>query len=136
MTGFILDDRINASSHLIDIYDNIQIRITDDKRFFWLLLVPQIDGLSEWHDIDNKTMQTMHGLITQISSELERSKQPDKINIGALGNIVSQFHLHIVLRYTDDAAWPGPIWGKGEAVPLDPVERRDRIALISGILAK
>ena len=89
MTGFILDDSINASSHLIDIYENIQIRIADDKRFFWLLLVPQVDGLSEWHDIDNKTMQTMHGLITQISSELERRKQPDKINIGALGNIVS-----------------------------------------------
>ena len=54
------------SSHFIDIYENIQIRIADDKRFFWLLLVPQIDGLSEWHDIDNKTMQTMHGLIKQI----------------------------------------------------------------------
>ena len=47
MTGFILDYRINESSHLIDIYENIQIRIADDKRFFWLLLVPQIDGLSQ-----------------------------------------------------------------------------------------
>jgi len=136
MTDFILDERLNNSSHLIDIHHNIQIRLADDERFFWLLLIPQTGGLKEWHQIPSGQMQAMHSLMTEISRKLEIRKQPDKINIGGLGNIVSQFHLHIVLRYKDDAAWPGPIWGNGTPVPLTAEEKQDRMALIRAILAE
>ena len=134
MTEFTLDNNLNNTSHLIEIKSNIQIRIVDDERFFWLLLIPQIDGLKEWHQIPHDTVTAMHEMMLEISRHLETRLAPDKINIGALGNMVPQFHLHLVLRYKGDEAWPGPVWGSGKAVALQPDERQKRIALIKSIL--
>ena len=134
MTEFTLDNNLNNTSHLIEIKSNIQIRIVDDERFFWLMLIPQIDGLKEWHQIPHDTMTTMHEMMLEISRHLETRLAPDKINIGALGNMVPQFHLHLVLRYKGDEAWPGPVWGSGKPVALQPDERQKRMALIQSIL--
>ena len=130
MTEFVLDEKIDNTSQLIDIKSNIQIRLVDDSRFFWLLLIPQIDGLKEWHYIPPNSMMAMHELMLSLSRHLEVHLAPDKINIGALGNMVPQFHLHIVARFTDDAAWPGPVWGAGTAITLTADERQSRTALI------
>ncbi|MGA0394753.1 MAG: HIT family protein, partial [Rhodospirillales bacterium] len=54
------------------------------------------------------------------SNIVETIFSPEKINIGALGNLVPQLHIHVIARYKDDAAWPGPVWGHGEAVPYAP----------------
>ena len=134
MTEFTLDNNLNNTSHLIEIKSNIQIRIVDDERFFWLMLIPQIDGLKEWHQIPHDTMFAMHEMMLEISRHLETRLAPDKINIGALGNMVPQFHLHLVLRYKGDEAWPGPVWGSGKPVALQPDERQKRMALIQSIL--
>ena len=53
-----------------------------------------------------------------------------KLNIGALGNLVPQLHLHVVGRHPGDPAWPGPVWGHSPAVPYDPAARAARIALV------
>jgi len=98
------------------------------------MLIPQIDGLKEWHQIPHDTVTAMHEMMLEISRHLEARLAPDKINIGALGNMVPQFHLHLVLRYKGDEAWPGPVWGSGKAVALQPDERQKRIALIQSIL--
>jgi diadenosine tetraphosphate (Ap4A) HIT family hydrolase len=73
------------------------------------------------------------GDLTLLASEIRRAGEalsrvcrPDKLNVGALGNIVRQFHVHIVGRFTHDAAWPGPVWGSGERVPYAPPQR-DRL---------
>ena len=51
-----------------------------------------------------------------------------KINIGALGNIVRQLHIHVIARDQGDAAWPGPVWGVGEAVAYGEAELTDILA--------
>ena len=116
--NFHLDSRINDTSHYLAHYQHIQIRLADDERFFWLLLIPEDSDIIEWHDMDANTSMVMEKLIKHLGKNLQDTEKTDKINIGALGNIVPQFHLHLVLRYQNDAAWPGPIWGFGTALPL------------------
>lgn len=117
-TNFRLDSRIEETSHYLAHYQHIQIRLADDERFFWLLLIPEDGDIIEWHDMDANTSKVMEKLIRHLGKNLQDTEKPDKINIGALGNIVPQFHLHLVLRYQNDAAWPGPIWGFGTALLL------------------
>ena len=61
---------------------------------------------------------TLTKLISYLSKQVKLIDKADKINVAALGNIVSQFHLHLIARHSGDAAWPGPVWGAGKAVPL------------------
>ncbi len=117
--NFTLDMRLEQTSILLARHQDIQIRLAQDARFFWLLLIPESEGIQEWHDMDDITSTSLEKLAKHFSKGLKASEKADKINIGALGNIVSQFHLHIVVRTKDDAAWPGPIWGCGVAEPLD-----------------
>ena len=74
-----------------------------------------------------------------VATLMEQALSPDKINIGALGNLVPQLHLHHVARFAADRAWPGPIWGAHPAVPYEPQELaeqadrwRTRLAKLSG----
>ena len=53
-----------------------------------------------------------------------------KLNIGALGNLVPQLHLHVVARHSGDPAWPGPVWGHSPAVAYDDAARAARVALV------
>ena len=103
--GFVLDPRLAADSVFIADGPLSQVRLMDDTRFPWLLLVPRVDGAAEWIDLDGGQQRL---LLAEPGVE--------KVNIGALGNIVRQLHVHIVGRHAGDAAWPGPVWGSGTAV--------------------
>jgi diadenosine tetraphosphate (Ap4A) HIT family hydrolase len=86
----------------------------DDARFPWLLLVPRVPGASEWVDLEGGAQRLLLAEINQASALLRRQFAPiDKLNIGALGNLVRQLHVHVVGRREGDAAWPGPVWGAG-----------------------
>ena len=69
-------------------------------------------------------------LSIQISKWLRSHTQADKINVAALGNVVSQFHLHVVARHRSDPAWPAPIWGQGTMEPLEQTERNRRLTAL------
>ena len=116
--GFTLDERLERSSHLILRRGNIQVRLADDSRFLWLLLVPEQAQASELHDLDEELRCEILELATQLGKVMKRIFEADKINIAAIGNIVPQLHIHIVARRHDDDAWPAPIWGFGEPAPL------------------
>jgi len=101
------------------------VLVMNDERYPWIILVPARANLTEIHDLDPQDQQVLMAEMMQISTALEDIYKPDKINIGALGNIVSQLHIHIIGRFEGDAAWPSPVWGHGEAVPyaLDALEK-------------
>jgi len=121
---FTLDKRLIDSSHLIVCIDDIQVRLADDSRYVWLLLVPEIDGAEELHDLSEDLRGQLLDLATQLGGWMKSAFTADKINIAALGNLVPQLHLHVVARRRGDAAWPGPIWGHGDPVPLTETERQ------------
>ena len=109
------DPRLAADSVFIADGPLSQVRLMDDARFPWLLLVPRVPGASEWIDLDGRQQRLLLAEINQLSQLLRTEAGVEKINIGALGNIVRQLHVHVLGRHAGDAAWPGPVWGSGAA---------------------
>ena len=132
--GFILDKRLQDDSILASTQHNIQIRLANDSRYFWLILVPAITregtdtAMQEIHDLPASVAANLWALASHLSKALKAETKAEKINIAAIGNVVSQLHLHIVARHCSDPLWPLPIWGQGKATPLSRQERDKRLA--------
>jgi diadenosine tetraphosphate (Ap4A) HIT family hydrolase len=131
---FTLDQCLTNSSHLIVRIDDIQIRLVDDSRYVWLLLVPEHNGAEELHDLADVMRGRLVDLATRLGGWMKTSFAADKINIAAIGNLVPQLHLHVVARRRGDAAWPAPIWGHGDPVPLTETDRQRLISTIAEFL--
>ncbi|SDQ86339.1 Diadenosine tetraphosphate (Ap4A) hydrolase [Pseudoxanthomonas sp. CF385] len=116
MTDFALDPRLAADSVFIADGPLSQVRLMDDTRFPWLVLVPRVNGVSEWLELEGGQQRLLLAEINQAGQLLRAQTGVQKLNIGALGNIVRQLHIHLVGRHEGDAAWPGPVWGSGSAV--------------------
>ncbi|HMB57413.1 MAG TPA: HIT family protein [Arenimonas sp.] len=126
--AFDLDGRLEADSHFIADGPLSQLRLIDDMRFPWLVLVPRLPGASEWLDLDGGAQRLLLAEINQAGQLLRASGACDKLNIGALGNIVRQLHVHVVARLEGDAAWPGPVWGAGTMQRFGTAAREARLA--------
>ena len=127
MSGFEPDPRLAADSVFVADGPLSQVRLMDDARFPWLVLVPRVDGASEWIDLDGGQQRLLLAEINQLSRLLQAEPGVHKLNIGALGNIVRQLHVHLVGRHEGDAAWPGPVWGSGPAQRFESDELRRRV---------
>jgi diadenosine tetraphosphate (Ap4A) HIT family hydrolase len=118
-TPFTLDPRLAADTvPLVDLA-LCRVLLMNDARFPWLILVSTRPDLCEITDLDPADRLVLWDEITRASDTLRAEYAPTKINIGALGNIVRQLHVHVVARFDGDAAWPGPVWGAGVAEPYD-----------------
>ena len=128
--AFLPDPRLAADSLLVADGPLSQLRLMDDARFPWLVLVPRLAGVQEWIDLDGAAQRQLLAEVN-LAGRLLRALGPvHKLNIGALGNIVRQLHVHVVARSEGDAAWPGPVWGSGARVPYVPQEREARVAAL------
>lgn len=117
MSDFVLDPRLDRDSTLLMKLGLCQLRLMEDSRWPWVLLVPQRSGISEIFEM-TPLDQTMLTFETAIAAKaVKQASGCLKINVGALGNQVRQFHLHIIARDEGDPAWPGPVWGHGQAKP-------------------
>ncbi|WP_296246028.1 HIT family protein [uncultured Stenotrophomonas sp.] len=128
-SDFVLDTRLAADSVLIADGPLSQIRLMNDDRFPWVVLVPRVPNASEWIDLDGAQQRLLLAEINQISQHLKHKPNVSKINIGALGNIVRQLHVHLIGRHENDAAWPGPVWGSGKAQRFDPEVLAQRVEI-------
>ena len=120
MTDFVLDPRLAADTAFIADGPLSQVRLMDDTRFPWLVLVPRVNGVSEWLELDGGQQRLLLAEINQAGQLIRAQPGVEKLNIGALGNIVRQFHVHLIGRYEGDPAWPGPVWGQGAAARHAP----------------
>ena len=124
--GFSLASRLEADSHFLNDWPLCQVRLMDDARFPWLILVPRRYGLEEWGELGPEDSARLAEEIGKAGRVLTQMFKPTKVNVGALGNIVRQMHVHVIARFDTDAAWPGPVWGQGTRVPYDSA-RQDRL---------
>ena len=131
---FTLDPRLAADSFEICTLENVQVRLMDDARYWWLVLVPEIDGAVEWHHLDETAQHHLFDVAAHVASVLENLAQADKMNIAALGNMVRQLHFHVIARHEVDAAWPGPVWGVGDALAYDAPTRAARAQSLQSLL--
>jgi diadenosine tetraphosphate (Ap4A) HIT family hydrolase len=120
MEKFVLDDRLAADTvHLTD-WALSRVLLMNDARYPWLILVPRRAGLVEFHDLAHAERMVLCEEIARASRGLKAHTAALKINVGALGNVVAQLHVHVVARNPGDAAWSGPVWGHGAREPYGP----------------
>ena len=127
---FKLDDKLEQDSFLVKEYNDFQIRIMDVSEVFWVILIPTKINLVELSDLDIKERNYLLNFTIELGDYLKSKRSYDKTNIGILGNVVSQLHLHLVLRKKSDPAWPGPVWGYNFKNKLDENSKKNRSNLI------
>ncbi len=132
--AFQLDDRLAAETVSVMQSGVVDIRMMRDARYYWLVLVPQIESAVEWFDLPDVAARGLFTTAQECAQRLQALTRADKMNIAALGNMVKQLHVHVIARHEADEAWPGPVWGVGEAVDFDEAELKDRLIALRAIL--
>jgi diadenosine tetraphosphate (Ap4A) HIT family hydrolase len=127
MSAFSLHPQLSADSAMICDLVLCRVLLMDDARFPWLVLVPRRVDLVEFTELDELDCRLLSSEARQCALALQQIYQPHKLNLGALGNVVPQFHLHLVARYRHDARWPQPVWGCPPAEPYPIAQREARI---------
>lgn len=108
---FTLHPRLAGDTHVVGDLALSRVLLMDDVCWRWLILVPRQPGLRELIDLATPDLHTLTDEIALASRVLQALFTPDKLNVGALGNVVEQLHVHVIARYADDPAWPAPVWG-------------------------
>ncbi|MGA9794140.1 MAG: HIT domain-containing protein [Rhizomicrobium sp.] len=130
MEIFTLHPQLAADAVPVSDWALSRVLLMNDARFPWLILVPRRAGLSELFDLKHAERMVLAEELNRASVGLKTMFKAKKINVGALGNMVPQLHIHVVARMESDAAWPGPVWGSGKAIEYAPAERDALIALL------
>ena len=127
---FKLDNRLENDSFFMQEIKNFQIRLMNVQEFFWIVLIPIKPNLIELSDLEVDERNELLNFAVDLGDYIKSYQNFDKVNIGMLGNVVSQLHLHIVLRNKDDPAWPGPVCGWKSTSNLDEETKQIRSKLI------
>lgn len=135
MSGWRLDPRLADDSHPVAQLSLCELRLMDDSNHPWLVLVPRIEGATELIDLDETQQHALLREVSQASRLLRERFVPDKLNVAALGNVVTQLHVHVIARYTGDIAWPKPVWGQVAMRSYTPEALVERIATLREGLA-
>ncbi|QYF86620.1 HIT domain-containing protein [Brevundimonas sp. PAMC22021] len=133
---FAPDPAFSTGSVAVTEWPLCHVRLQDDGRFPWIILIPRIDGAVELEDLsaDQQSLlmeETVRAgrIVRRVAERLGRPI--DKLNVGAIGNVTAQLHVHVLGRRRDDPLWPDPVWGRGPALPYSSVamvEAMDEIA--------
>ena len=122
---FKADPAFDAGSVIVCDWPLCQVRLQDDARFPWLILLPRQTGLRELEDLSAvdrarlmEEMVAAGGAVRLLGEAVGRPV--DKLNVAAIGNVTAQLHVHVVGRRQDDGLWPDPVWGRGPAAPYGP----------------
>lgn len=120
MSEFVLHPQLEKDcGRIADLKLSLLLRM-NTTYYPWFILVPRRSKITEIVDLNPDDGQLLWQEIIQISEMIKQETKPDKINIGALGNLVPQLHIHVIGRYKTDPAWPKPVWGNSPASFFDP----------------
>jgi diadenosine tetraphosphate (Ap4A) HIT family hydrolase len=120
---FDLHPRLAADTAFVADWAVSRVLLMNDARYRWIVLVPRMADAVELHDLAQPDRAVLLEEVVKTSERLKRLAGAAKINVGALGNMVPQLHVHVVARSPGDPAWPGPVWGHSPAVPYDAATR-------------
>lgn len=133
--SFLLHEKLTADTLSVGRLPLSLVLLSRDARYPWCLLVPQREGVTELHALSTEEQHQLTDESTRLSLAMVRLFQPDSMNVAALGNVVSQLHLHHVARYRVDAAWPGPVWGQGSPAVYSGSALKGRVHSLREALA-
>jgi diadenosine tetraphosphate (Ap4A) HIT family hydrolase len=112
---FALDPQLEKDTLTIGDFPLSRLLLSNDANYPWFILVPRRDAISELFQLDVADQQQLWNETTALAELLKDLFDADKMNVATLGNVVSQLHMHVIVRKRDDAAWPAPVWGKHPA---------------------
>ena len=130
-TGFQLHERLQQDCISIGRFDLCHILMMNDSQFPWFILVPEKSGIREIYQLGKAERHTLAEESSYLAENLAILYKADKMNIAAIGNLVPQLHIHHIVRYQTDKAWPAPIWGKFAAVPYTELQILDHRASVT-----
>lgn len=107
------------------------VRLQDDARFPWLILIPRVEGAVELEDLSVEQRAMLIEETVRAGALVRRLGAVEKLNVGAIGNVTAQLHVHVVGRRRDDGLWPDPVWGRGPVVPYADDERARLLGVIA-----
>lgn len=107
---FQIDPRLLSSSVFICQWELSNVYLKNESAFPWFVLIPRVKDVREIYQLSQTQQQALMEEISRMSAVLAEEYNPDKMNVGSLGNIVPQLHIHIVGRYQSDPCWPDSIW--------------------------
>ncbi|QKZ06272.1 HIT domain-containing protein [Pseudomonas eucalypticola] len=116
---FSLDSRLHQDTHVIGDFPLSRLLLSNDANYPWFILVPRREAISELFQLNDTDQFQLWQETTFLAQVLKEVYAADKMNVATLGNVVAQLHMHVIVRRTDDAAWPAPVWGKVAAKPYD-----------------
>lgn len=131
---FELHPQLAADGIVIGDFPLSRLLLLNDSQYPWFVLVPRRQGITEMFELSEADQLQLHQEVMTLGRGLKHAFAADKMNIAALGNMVSQLHVHIIVRYRDDPAWPAPIWGKSPAVPYSEDARQQRLDKLKPLL--
>jgi diadenosine tetraphosphate (Ap4A) HIT family hydrolase len=108
---FELDPRLASDTIALGDFPLCRLLLSRDANYPWFILVPRRAGLTELCDLDAADQRQFLAESNFLCDRLRAWFRPDKLNVAALGNVVSQLHVHHIARFHDDPAWPAPVWG-------------------------
>lgn len=117
MAKFSLHERLRADTIELTRWPLSIVLLMNVRHWPWLVLVPRRPDVREIHELQETDQRALTAEIVRASQALTQLVQPHKLNVAALGNVVSQLHVHVIARFTDDPAWPKAVWG---ALPPEP----------------
>lgn len=119
---FVLDSRLQQDSLVLGDFPLSRLLLSKDANYPWFILVPRRADVSELFQLELADQQQLWKETTLLAEALKGEFLADKMNVATLGNVVSQLHMHVVVRHRGDAAWPAPVWGKVPALDYAPAQ--------------
>lgn len=129
--NFQLHPRLQQDGIYLGRFELCQLLMMNDCQYPWFILVPEIADVTELYQLN----KIQRGLLIEesctLAENLAKLFHADKMNVANIGNIVNQLHIHHVVRYQTDIAWPAPIWGKFPTVPYSETQLAEQISRIT-----
>jgi diadenosine tetraphosphate (Ap4A) HIT family hydrolase len=132
--NFELHPQLAADTVLVGDLPLCRLLLMNDQQYPWTILVPRRAGLREIYELHESDQQRFWRESAQLGRTLMTAFSGDKLNIGALGNMVPQLHIHHIVRFNGDPAWPAPVWGKHPAKPYDSTSLNERLHTLRSLL--
>ena len=131
---FALHPQLAKDCHDLGRLALCRLLLMNDANYPWFILVPEREGVREIHELGDADRSRLWEESVLLARALVKGFAPHKLNIAALGNQVPQLHVHHIVRYTHDAAWPQPVWGRQPARPYYGAEAEKLHTLMRELL--
>jgi diadenosine tetraphosphate (Ap4A) HIT family hydrolase len=133
MSTFQLHAQLKQDCFIVGQFELCLVLLLNDSQFPWFILVPQRENIREIYELRSEDQQLLIQESSYFSQRLATIFEAEKLNVAAIGNIVPQLHVHHIVRYQTDKAWPAPVWGKFAATPYTTQQRDSRISKVTAV---